>query len=58
MKPLLKIISFAGLLLSIGPPILLFAGKMEMDSMKLWMGIGMVAWMSTAPFWINKPSGQ
>lgn len=58
MKILLKIASFAGLALSIVPPILLFLGKMEMGSMKLWMGAGMVVWMLTAPFWINKPSGQ
>ncbi len=58
MKSLLKIASLLGLALSIIPPVLLFLGKMEMDSMKLWMGVGMVAWMLTAPFWINKSSGQ
>ncbi len=58
MKNLLKLVSFVGLTLSIVPPVLLFLGNMEMDSMKLWMGIGMLAWMGTAPFWINKSSGQ
>jgi hypothetical protein len=29
-------------------------GKVEKDSMKVWMGIGMVLWLVTAPFWINK----
>ena len=54
MKNLLKLLSLVGLILSIVPPVMLFLGKMEMDSMKLWMGVGMVAWMVTAPFWINK----
>jgi hypothetical protein len=58
MKSLLKLVSVIGLVLSIVPPVLFFFGKMEMSSMKLWMGIGMLAWMVTAPFWINKKSVQ
>ena len=54
MKNLLKISSLIGLILSILPPILFFVGKIEMDTMKWTMGIGMVLWMVTAPFWINK----
>lgn len=54
MKILLKLASFAGLILSIVPPVLFFLEKMEMENMKFWMGVGMVAWMVTAPFWINK----
>ncbi|MFN3760210.1 MAG: hypothetical protein ACK4SF_13450 [Algoriphagus aquaeductus] len=54
MKSLLKIISLIGLILSIVPPVLFFLGKAELNSMKLWMGIGMLAWMLTAPFWINR----
>lgn len=54
MKSLLKIASVIGLALSIVPPVLFFLGNMDLDTMKLWMGIGMLAWMLTAPFWINK----
>jgi hypothetical protein len=54
MKSLLKIASLLGLVLSIGPPILFFLGKTDLGQMKLGMGIGMVVWMVTAPFWINK----
>ncbi len=54
MKSLLKLASAIGLVLSILPPVLFFVGTMEMSSMKVWMGIGMVVWMVTAPFWINK----
>jgi hypothetical protein len=31
---------------------------MDMSSMKLWMGLGMVMWMVSAPFWVNKTSGN
>ena len=54
MKSLLKIASMIGLMLSIVPPVLFFLDNMDLDTMKLWMGIGMLAWMLTAPFWINK----
>lgn len=54
MKSLLKLASAIGLVLSIVPPVLFFMGSMDMGYMKLWMGLGMVAWMVTAPFWINK----
>lgn len=54
MKSVLKIASVIGLMLSIVPPVLFFLGNMDLDTMKLWMGIGMVVWMVTAPFWINK----
>ncbi|MBC6366737.1 hypothetical protein [Algoriphagus sp. AK58] len=54
MKGLLKIASVIGLVLSIVPPVLFFLGQIELDSMKLCMGIGMLAWMVTAPFWINR----
>lgn len=54
MKSMLKIGSLIGLVLTILPPILFFLGKVEMEFMKLWMGIGMVLWLVTAPFWINK----
>ena len=58
MKSMLKIGSLVGLMMTILPPVLFFLGKMEMASMKLWMGIGMVIWMVTAPFWINKSAGS
>ncbi|AMQ57784.1 hypothetical protein [Algoriphagus sanaruensis] len=54
MKTVLKFISLAGLIFTIYPPVLYFMGDASLDRMKLTMGIGMVLWMVTAPFWINK----
>lgn len=58
MKIFLKLLSFAGLALSIVPSILFFMDSMDMGSMKLWMGLGMIMWMVSAPFWVNKNSGN
>jgi hypothetical protein len=54
MKLFLKIGSLIGLLLTMTPPILIFLGKIDLDTTKSLMTLGMVAWFSTAPFWINK----
>jgi hypothetical protein len=56
MKILMKIGSFLSLALTIVPSILFFVGNLELSQMKWYMGIGMVLWFVTAPFWINKPS--
>ena len=54
MKNVLKIGSYLGLILTIIPPLLVFEGKLELKTMNLWLGIGMILWMITAPFWINE----
>ncbi len=56
MKILIKIGSFLSLVLTIVPSIIFFVGNLELSQMKVYMGIGMVLWFVTAPFWINKPS--
>ncbi len=56
MKILIKIGSFLSLMLTIVPSIIFFVGNLELSQMKGYMGIGMVLWFVTAPFWINKPS--
>jgi hypothetical protein len=58
MKNFLKLVALVGLILTIVPPIFFFLGEMEMQSMKFWMSIGMVGWMVTAPFWINKKQDE
>jgi len=56
MKAILKIISFAGLALTIIPSILVFKGVIVMKTHYLLMAVGFVIWFSTAPFWMkSKP---
>jgi len=53
MKMLLIVVSFIGLALSIIPAILVFLGKIDMQTNTSLMGIGMLLWFGTSPFWIN-----
>ncbi|WP_209330055.1 hypothetical protein [Lunatimonas salinarum] len=54
MKPLIKIISFIGLGLSIVPAILVFQGSITSDNCKTLMAVGTLLWFVTAPSWMNK----
>ncbi len=54
MKKVLKFGSLLGLMLTIYPPVMFIMGDVELDRMKWAMGLGMVLWFVTAPFWINK----
>ena len=56
MKNLIKIGSFVSLVLTIVPSLIFFTGDLELSQMKIYMGVGMVLWFVTAPFWINKSS--
>ncbi len=50
----LKIISFAGLGLTIVPSVLVLLGKMDMDMNKKLMAAGMIIWFAGAYFWIYR----
>lgn len=53
MKTFLKILSFAGLGLTIVPSLLVFAGQLEMQTNLRLMVVGMLLWFGTAVFWIK-----
>lgn len=54
MRYLLYIISAAGLLLTIVPPILNFKGVILVSQQNPLMGIGFVLWFGSAWFWLGK----
>ena len=54
MKNIVKIISYAGLGLSIIPAILVFNGSINADTCKMLMAAGTFIWFTTAPSWMNK----
>ena len=56
MKGLLKIISFTALGLTIIPSMLVFKGVLELKTHFIIMGIGLVLWFATAPFWMRSHS--
>ena len=53
MKPFLRILSYIGLLLTVVPSVLVFAGSISLDLHKQLMAAGMLLWFLTAPFWMN-----
>jgi hypothetical protein len=54
MKILLKLLSFAGLGLTILPAFFVFGGIITWNTHATLMFAGMVLWFATAPFWVGK----
>ncbi len=57
MKWLFITLSMIGLLFTIGPSILVFAGVIEFSLHITLIFIGTMLWFLTAPFWIKKEQG-
>ena len=58
MKPILMIVSFLGLLLTVGPSFLVYYGVINFETHKTVALIGTILWIGTAPFWMNKSTPQ
>ena len=56
MKALLKILSLIGLLLTLVPSFLVFYGVIDKQTHFTLMGVGVVVWFISAPFWMKNPS--
>ncbi|WP_439487399.1 hypothetical protein [Algoriphagus sp.] len=54
MKSLLKIISIAGLALTLAPSFFVFNGMITPELSKTLMLSGTVVWFGSASFWMNK----
>lgn len=55
MTVLLKLLSFAGLGLTVAPAFLVFAGVTTWDTHATLMLVGTALWFGTAPFWMESP---
>ena len=56
MRIILQIISLAGLLMTIVPPILYFNGNIEQVQQNWYMATGALIWFTSAIFWLGKKS--
>ncbi len=54
MKILLSSIALIGLMATVLPSILVFAGAIELETHKRAMIIGMILWFASAPLFIKK----
>jgi hypothetical protein len=48
------VVSLVALVGTILPPILFFAGRIDLDSMKSWMLVATVAWFAATPLWMDR----
>jgi hypothetical protein len=53
MNTILKLVSFAGLALTVGPAFLVFAGSITWRTHAMLMFAGTLLWFITAPFWMH-----
>jgi len=58
MNNLLKILSFVGLALTVGPAFLVFAGTITWPTHATLMLLGTLLWFGTAPFWMHKQQAE
>jgi hypothetical protein len=56
MKILLKIVSFAGLALTVVPSFLVFSGSLKFSAHTTIALIGTILWFVSAPFWMKSTS--
>lgn len=54
MKVIAKAISAAGLLLTVVPAYLVWAGSVTWDMHAMYMLLGTLLWFCSAPFWMKK----
>ena len=54
MKRAAQLVSLAALAGTIVPPVLFFAGRMEIEPMKWAMLVAAVAWFAATPVWMDR----
>jgi len=54
MKRAAQVVSLAALTGTILPPVLFFAGRMDIETMKWAMLVATVAWFAATPLWMKK----
>jgi hypothetical protein len=53
MQPIFKTISYLGLAITVAAPLLVWAGKISIETNKIMLVIGMILWFGSAIFWIK-----
>jgi high-affinity nickel permease len=54
MKRAAQVVSLAALVGTILPPVLFFAGRMDIETMKGAMLVAAIAWFAATPLWMKK----
>jgi hypothetical protein len=54
----LRVVSYAGLALSLVPGVLVLMDELSLTAYYRWMVVGMLLWFGTAPLWIQPDHQQ
>ncbi len=54
MRAAARLVSLVSLVATITPPVLFFAGRIDLDATKLWLLIATVAWFVATPIWMDR----
>ena len=54
MRALARFVSLVALCGTIVPPLLFFAGRMDLDATKWWMLAATVEWFVATPLWMDR----
>jgi hypothetical protein len=54
MRALARFVSLVALVGTIVPPLLFFAGSIDLDATKRWMLVAAVAWFAATPLWMDR----
>jgi hypothetical protein len=57
MKALLRAASALALVGTIVPPVLYLAGRLDLDSTKVWMAVAALVWFCATPLWMEQEKG-
>lgn len=57
MRNLARVVSWVSLAGTIAPSVLLMAGYLDLDQVKLWMLLSTAAWFIATPFWMDTKEG-
>ena len=58
MRNIAKAVSGLALAGTLLPPLLFFADRITLDSLKLWMLLATVAWFVATPLWMERSAGD
>ena len=58
MRTIARILAFAALGFTVGPPCLFFADRVTLPQAQFGMLLGAIAWFAAAPFWMEHKVGD
>lgn len=55
MRPILQVLSWAALGVTLALPLMYLMGSAPLDTMKTWMLAATIVWFAATPLWMGRP---